>query len=130
MHTSIRFLKEGWDVVGLDNMNGYYSIQLKEDRLNEIKKVASQVDSCFTMFKKDLNSNVWSELMIFKFDSIIHLAAQAGVRYSIENPRAYLESNILGFQSFRFFWISVACAGVPIANIWTISKILFGFREM
>ena len=103
MHTSIRFLKEGWDVVGLDNMNSYYSIQLKEDRLNEIIKVASQVDSCFTMFKKDLNSNVWSELMIFKFDSIIHLAAQAGVRYSIENPRAYLESNILGFQSVLEF---------------------------
>ena len=39
-------------MVGLDNMNGYYSIQLKEDRLNEIKKVASQVDSCFTMFKR------------------------------------------------------------------------------
>ena len=54
------------------------------------------------MFKKDL-SNVWSELMIFKFDSIIHLAAQAGVRYSIENPRAYLESNILGFQSVLEF---------------------------
>ncbi|MDB4233528.1 NAD-dependent epimerase/dehydratase family protein [Schleiferiaceae bacterium] len=99
MHTSIRFLKEGWDVIGFDNLNDYYSVSLKKDRLNEISKVASELEVTFQMFKADLNSVVWKELETIDFDAIIHLAAQAGVRYSIENPRAYLESNILGFQS-------------------------------
>ena len=103
MHASIRFLKEGWDVFGLDNMNNYYSVDLKEKRLGEIIKVASEVGGHFEMFRKDLNSNVWDDLLGFEYDSIIHLAAQAGVRYSIENPRAYLEANILGFQNMIEF---------------------------
>ena len=103
MHTSIRFLREGWDVIGLDNMNDYYSVALKRDRLAEIKAVATNVDLCFDMFEADLNSNVWEELKLFEYQAIIHLAAQAGVRYSIENPRAYLASNILGFQSVLEF---------------------------
>ena len=103
MHTSIRFLREGWDVVGLDNLNSYYSADLKRDRLNEITVAASKFERCFDMFEEDLNSAVWTELESFAFDAIVHLAAQAGVRYSIENPRAYLESNILGFQSVLEF---------------------------
>ena len=99
MHTSIRFLKEGWDVVGLDNMNDYYSVSLKRDRLSEITSTASKFSRSFNMYESDLNSDVWTELISFEFEAIVHLAAQAGVRYSIENPRAYLESNILGFQS-------------------------------
>lgn len=103
MHTSIRFLKEGWDVVGLDNLNSYYSVALKRDRLNEITVTALKFGRCFDMFEEDLNSEVWIRLESFAFDAIVHLAAQAGVRYSIENPRAYLESNILGFQSVLEF---------------------------
>lgn len=99
MHTSIRFLREGWDVVGLDNMNDYYSVSLKRDRLSEITSTASKFSRSFNMYESDLNSNVWTELISFEFEAIVHLAAQAGVRYSIENPRAFLESNILGFQS-------------------------------
>lgn len=98
MHTSIRFLQEGWDVVGLDNMNDYYSISLKRDRLKEISSVSKDFGQSFKMFQADLNSEVWKDLRSFAFEAVIHLAAQAGVRYSIENPQAYLESNVLGFQ--------------------------------
>lgn len=103
MHTSIRFLREGWDVVGLDNLNSYYSVTLKRDRLKEITLTAKDLGSRFDMFEEDLNSEIWKRLESFVFDAIIHLAAQAGVRYSIKNPRAYLESNILGFQSVLEF---------------------------
>ena len=98
MHTSIRFLQEGWDVVGLDNMNDYYSVSLKRDRLKEISSVSKDFGQSFKMFQADLNSEVWKDLRSFAFEAVIHLAAQAGVRYSIENPQAYLESNVLGFQ--------------------------------
>jgi len=103
MHTAIRFLKEGWDVVGLDNLNSYYSVTLKRDRLSEITRAASKFGRSFEMFISDLKSDVWTRLESFDFEAIVHLAAQAGVRYSIENPRAYLDSNILGFQSVLEF---------------------------
>lgn len=103
MHTAIRFLREGWDVVGLDNMNDYYSVTLKCDRLAEIVDTANKLETSFEMLEADLNSEIWKKLETIEFEAIIHLAAQAGVRYSIENPRAYLESNILGFQSVLEF---------------------------
>lgn len=103
MHTSIRFLREGWDVVGLDNMNNYYSVGLKRDRLKEIEGEATKLVRNFKMFEADLNSDVWNELKPYEFEAVIHLAAQAGVRYSLENPLAYLESNILGFQKVLDF---------------------------
>jgi UDP-glucuronate 4-epimerase len=103
MHTSIRFLREGWDVIGLDNLNDYYSVALKRDRLAQIVNKANNFDKSFEMFEADLNSEVWERFGNIEFEAIVHLAAQAGVRYSIENPRAYLESNILGFQSVLEF---------------------------
>jgi len=122
MHTSIRFLREGWDVVGLDNFNDYYSIALKRKRLHEITLSASKFGRRFEMFEDDLNSMVWRRLESFTFDAIIHLAAQAGVRYSIENPRAYLESNILGFQSVLEF---VSRAGIK-RFIYASSSSVYG----
>lgn len=101
MHTSIRFLKEGWDVVGLDNMNDYYSVSLKRDRVLEIQKYNAKVN--FIFYEEDLNSSVWQKLGDYNFDAVVHLAAQAGVRYSINHPRKYIESNILGFQSVLEF---------------------------
>ena len=103
MHTSIRFLREGWDVIGLDNMNDYYSVVLKKDRLKEIRDVSKKTGFSFEMFEADLNSNVWEKLGGLDFDSVIHLAAQAGVRYSLENPQAYIDSNILAFQRVMEF---------------------------
>ena len=98
MHTSIRFLEEGWEVIGIDNLNDYYSVSLKEDRLKQIKMASEKFDREFSFYQEDLNSDIWDEFDDLKIDSLVHLAAQAGVRYSIENPMAYLESNILGFQ--------------------------------
>ena len=99
MHTSIRLLREGWEVVGLDNVNDYYSTELKEKRLNEVKNFAKKTNSIFIFLREDLNSDIWKKIESqYHFDAVIHLAAQAGVRYSIENPIAYLESNIIGFQ--------------------------------
>ena len=105
MHTSIRFLEGGWDVVGLDNMNNYYSVTLKRDRLSEISKTASKLRRKFDMYEADLNSSIWKKFETLEFDTIIHLAAQAGVRYSIENPSAYLHANVLGFQKLLDFLV-------------------------
>jgi UDP-glucuronate 4-epimerase len=99
MHTSIRFLNSGWEVIGLDNINDYYSVVLKRNRLKEISRVSAELGRTFKICEADLNSTIWQELDSIEFDAVVHLAAQAGVRYSIENPRAYLESNVLGFQS-------------------------------
>ena len=98
MHTVIRFINEGWDVTGLDNLNDYYSTKLKLDRLETIMDSCRATKVKFDFIKADLNSDVWTDLSKQKIDAIVHLAAQAGVRYSLQNPMAYLESNILGFQ--------------------------------
>ena len=103
MHTCIKFLYEGWEVIGLDNFNDYYSVALKRDRSKEISRIASKLGETFILVEDDLNSEVWNTLKSYDFQVVVHLAAQAGVRYSIENPRAYLESNILGFQSVLEF---------------------------
>ena len=103
MHTAICFLKEGWEVIGLDNFNDYYSVSLKNDRTEQIVAYSTKNHCNFKMIKADINSNIWSTLANYKFDALIHLAAQAGVRYSVENPKAYLESNILGFQEILDF---------------------------
>jgi UDP-glucuronate 4-epimerase len=103
MHTAIRFLKEGWDVVGIDNLNDYYSVSLKRDRLNLILSTSEEEKKEFRFYERDLNSTVWQEMATESFSALIHLAAQAGVRYSLENPQAYIESNILGFQSVLDF---------------------------
>ena len=103
MHTSIRFLTEGWDVTGLDNLNDYYSVKLKYDRLKHIRDAEKSNKGDFDFIKADLNSRIWNTLSKLNFDAVIHLAAQAGVRYSLQNPNAYLESNVIGFQNVLEF---------------------------
>jgi len=104
MHTCIKFIEEGYNVFGLDNINDYYDVSLKKDRLNEIKKISSKNVGGWEFIKADITSDkTWKELKKYKIDKIIHLAAQAGVRYSIENPMAYLKSNIIGFQNILDF---------------------------
>ena len=111
MHTAIKFLNSGWEVIGLDNMNNYYSVDLKKKRVSEILRVAENTASNFFFYESDLNSNIWNQLSDYEFKAVIHLAAQAGVRYSTENPEAYLYSNILGFQKVIEFVErhSIAC---------------------
>lgn len=92
-HISKRLLDEGWRVVGLDCMSDYYDVSLKDRR----ESVLLQNASYRSIHEKVETPNVLMELFDNeKPDIVIHLAAQAGVRFSIENPRAYMESNLLG----------------------------------
>ena len=93
-HLSLRLLNRGEEVVGFDNLNEYYSVELKRDRL----KLLSEFKN-FKFIEADLadQSSVDQVFREHEFDRVINLAAQAGVRYSIDNPRAYTESNIVGF---------------------------------
>lgn len=93
-HTSLLLLREGYEVVGIDNLNDYYDVQLKEDRLAHLLH-----DRRVTMVRGDLADRPVVERLFaaHKFDSVIHLAAQAGVRYSLTNPHAYVDSNLVAF---------------------------------
>ena len=92
-HTAKQLLGRGDTIVGLDNFNDYYDVSLKESRA----AILDQYDR-FTMLRADLQDRERIEALFAdeEFDKVIHLAAQAGVRYSIENPHAYIESNIVG----------------------------------
>jgi len=92
-HVAKKFLDKGFKVLGLDSMNNYYDINLKKSRLNILKKYKNFFFTKGNLKnKKILNKSV----LKFKPSIIIHLAAQAGVRYSIKNPKIFLESNIIG----------------------------------
>jgi len=94
MNTAQRLLARGDEVVGLDNLNDYYDVKLKENRLKRLLPEAG-----FRFLKMDLADRQGMEKLFTteKFDRVIHLAAQAGVRYSLENPHAYIDSNLVGF---------------------------------
>ncbi|WP_243439419.1 NAD-dependent epimerase [Fundidesulfovibrio soli] len=95
-HLSRRLLGMGHTVVGLDNLNPYYSVALKKDRL----KILQQSEQ-FTFVKADLSDQeaISSLFSTNQFTHVVNLAAQAGVRYSLENPMAYVQSNIVGFTN-------------------------------
>ena len=94
MTTSLRLLARGDEVVGLDNLNDYYSVQLKLDRLARLQQRPG-----FRFVKLDVadRDGMAALFAAERFDRVIHLAAQAGVRYSIQNPHAYVDSNLVGF---------------------------------
>ncbi|HDX9671104.1 TPA: NAD-dependent epimerase [Bacillus cereus] len=94
MHLSKQLLEMGCKVIGYDNLNDYYEISLKERRLN----ILNQYDK-FTFHKADLIDKEYLERLFIEseINIVINLAAQAGVRYSIENPDAYIQSNVVGF---------------------------------
>lgn len=93
-HLARRLMDKGCKVVGLDNMNPYYDVALKEARVENLKKEAN-----FRIFEIDLSSRRKLEDLFVQqnFDVVVNLAAQAGVRYSLENPYAYVDSNLVGF---------------------------------
>lgn len=96
-HLTLALLERGDDVVGVDNLNDYYDPQLKQDRLDVIDTHARA--NAFTFLKKDIaDRDAMSALFAdYSFDVVVNLAAQAGVRYSLENPNAYVDSNLVGF---------------------------------
>jgi UDP-glucuronate 4-epimerase len=110
-HLAKKLLERGDTVVGLDNINDYYDVNLKYGRLNELgisREDIEQDNSTFkihnsklysnhTFYKTDLSDREAIEKIFEtgKFDAVVNLAAQAGVRYSLENPHAYIQSNVV-----------------------------------
>lgn len=115
-------------IVGLDNVNDYYDVSIKEFRLKEIEELASKKQKCKWTFVKgsiadrELVENTFKE---HKFDVVVNLAAQAGVRYSITNPEAYVESNLVGF-----FNILEACRNYPVEHlVYASSSSVYGTNK-
>ncbi len=96
MQTAARLLDRGDTVVGIDNLNDYYSPQLKQDRLAQLTVRSGFQFEKLALEDRDGMTRLFESN---KFDSVIHLAAQAGVRYSITNPHAYVDANLVGFMN-------------------------------
>lgn len=100
-HLSKRLLEDGHNVVALDNVNDYYDPDLKRKRIELLYETSSSTGLDFRLYENDINDSASVERIFqeHEFDSVVNLAAQAGVRYSILNPSAYIESNLVGFAN-------------------------------
>ena len=119
---------KGVKLVGLDNMNDYYDVSIKEYRLSEIGKLAAAKHDCTWTFLKGnladkaLIENLFTE---YKPEIVVNLAAQAGVRYSITNPDVYIESNLIGFYN-----ILEACRNHPVEHlVYASSSSVYGSNK-
>lgn len=122
-HLTLTLINEGYRVIGLDNLNDYYDVTLKNNRLKRLNS--------FSNFKF-INSDLVEQNSIFhifesnSIDVVINLAAQAGVRYSIENPQAYMDSNMQGFLN-----ILEACRKYPVEHlIYASSSSVYGGNKI
>ena len=121
-HLSKRLLEQGASVIGFDNMNDYYDVKLKEDRLAILEQYEK-----YTFIKGDLadNADVFRIFQEYRPQIVVNLGAQAGVRYSIDNPRAYMESNMMGF-----FHILEGCRYFPVEHlVYASSSSVYGGNE-
>lgn len=121
-HLSKSLLQKGVTVVGFDNINDYYDVNLKYARLDILKNFEN-----FTFVKGDLANKTAVDKLFSenKFDIVVNLAAQAGVRYSIENPQTYIESNVIGF-----FNILEACRNNPVEHLlYASSSSVYGNQQ-
>lgn len=136
-HTVKQFAEKGNRVVGIDNINNYYDVELKYARLAEtgIRKeliknhqsVQSSVNPNYRFIKADLQDKVFIDKLFANehFDVVCHLAAQAGVRHSIDNPYAYINSNIIGFMN-----ILEACRFYPVKHlVYASSSSVYGTNK-
>lgn len=106
-------------IIGLDNMNSYYDVSLKEYRLNELFKYNNYTFIKGNLADKELINKIFNE---YKPEIVVNLAAQAGVRYSITNPDTYIESNIIGFYN-----ILEACRNHPVEHlVYASSSSVYG----
>lgn len=121
-HLSKRLLEDGYDVVGYDNINDYYDVSLKYARLEILKEFSNYTFVKGDLADKEAVNKLFSDN---KFDIAVNLGAQAGVRYSIENPQAYIDSNIVGF-----FNILEACRHNPVSHLlYASSSSVYGNQE-
>lgn len=136
-HMVQKLVAQGYDVVGLDNINAYYDVQLKLDRLKETginssdiwynRMLQSDKYDNYHFIQLNLEDKHHIEALFQKhhFDFVCHLAAQAGVRYSIENPQTYIDSNITGF-----FNILECCRLYPVRHlVFASSSSVYGNNE-
>jgi len=122
MHVAARLLQAGHNVTGVDNLSDYYDVRLKHARLDLLRRCRN-----FRFIKMDLaDREKVNELFEGgKFERVIHLAAQAGVRYSLENPHAYIQSNIVGFTN-----ILEACRRFPVKHlVFASSSSVYGANK-
>ncbi len=111
-------------IVNLDNLNNYYDVSLKEYRLDMLMQKSEQLHVDYSFVKGDLADKTLIDKLFaqYKFDVVVNLAAQAGVRYSIENPDAYIQSNMIGFYN-----ILEACRHNPVEHlVYASSSSVYG----
>jgi UDP-glucuronate 4-epimerase len=120
MHVSKLLLERGDEVLGFDNLNDYYEVELKEGRLTELCKHTG-----FSFLQADLEDAAAVDHAVGSVDAVVHLAAQAGVRYSLENPRAYIDSNIVGFLNI----LEAARKHQPKHLVYASSSSVYGGNE-
>ena len=138
-HVSKKLIDLGFEVYGIDNLNAYYDVRLKLDRLKELgidtqselfmrqQEVKSGSNESFRFSQMDLVDEHRLDHLFLqeKFDAVINLAAQAGVRYSIENPKAYIQANVVGFMN-----ILEACRSNQIKHlIYASSSSVYGNQQ-
>jgi len=120
-HLVQRFINDGHSVVGLDNLSSYYSVQLKKDRLNKLCS-----EKGFRFVQLDL-ADAKTLLELFekeKFTHVVNLAAQAGVRYSLLNPKTYIQANLVGFAN-----LLEACRNyIPEHLVFASSSSVYGLN--
>lgn len=117
-----RLLNEGAQVVGIDNMNDYYDVRLKEERLSKLRGFEN-----FHFVRGDIADKVQIDALFHEesFSVVVNLAAQAGVRFSIQNPDAYVQSNLIGFYN-----ILEACRHYPVEHlVYASSSSVYGSNK-
>jgi len=119
MSLAKRLLEEGYHIIGLDNLNHYYSVELKQARMEILSKYPNYEFNRCNLEDTNAIEKLFRE---HRFDCVVNLAAQAGVRYSIENPRTYVDSNLVGFLN-----ILEACRNNKIEHlIFASSSSVYG----
>ena len=127
-HLAKELLNGGYSVVGIDNLNDYYDPQLKIDRLDNLSAFVAEngFEGNYQFIKLDIADDVGLEALFKEqgFDMVINLAAQAGVRYSLENPKAYVDSNLIGFTN-----ILECCRHYPVEHlVFASSSSVYGMN--
>jgi len=122
-HLSKTLLNKGYTMIGIDSINDYYDTNLKEDRLSVLEQNHDFIFHKIDLKDKDSIDNIFKK---YRPDYVINLAAQAGVRYSIENPYAYVDSNLIGFMN-----ILEACRNYPVKHLlYASSSSVYGGNKI
>jgi UDP-glucuronate 4-epimerase len=121
-HTARRLCSDGHQVIGIDNLNNYYSVELKQARLSQLAECRNFQFQLLDVADKQALLDLFAEK---EFEQVVHLAAQAGVRYSIDHPDTYAQSNLVGFLN-----VLEACrARMPAHLIYASSSSVYGLND-